>query len=182
LPSPSTVERFRALRREPDGRLSVVEQGTLRIARSMRMLAFEDSESVLPPESKSTGDVENSADLELNGMRLRIRKLQQKPPAFDDRTAAFLDAMQLRGTLTLRTARPGDRYQPLGLRGSKKLSDLFTERRVPAFQRAHVPVLTDDNGILWPIGCPVAERARITPSTRTILCAEVLDTQTSEAR
>ena len=44
---------------------------------------------------------------------------------------AVLDPSALGGALTVRAWRQGDRMRPLGLRGTKSLQDLFTDRKVP---------------------------------------------------
>ncbi|HZP81903.1 MAG TPA: tRNA lysidine(34) synthetase TilS [Chthonomonadaceae bacterium] len=64
--------------------------------------------------------------------------------------------------LLIRSWRPGDRIRPRGLGGSKKLQDLFTDRKVPAAERARVPIVVDAGGsgpILWVVGQAVAEFA-----------------------
>ncbi|MEN8006740.1 MAG: tRNA lysidine(34) synthetase TilS [Candidatus Krumholzibacteriota bacterium] len=71
----------------------------------------------------------------------------------------------LKGNLRVRHPGPGDRFPPLGLEGSKKLSDLLREQRIPREDRAGVLVVTDDAGILWVVGLARAERTRLLPST-----------------
>lgn len=64
--------------------------------------------------------------------------------------------------LLIRSWRPGDRIRPRGLGGSKKLQDLFTDRKVPAAERARVPIVVDAGGsgpVLWVVGQAVEERA-----------------------
>lgn len=56
-----------------------------------------------------------------------------------------------------RAPRPGDRYTPLGLKGSAKLSDLFVNARVPRSLRARWPVVTCGDEIVWVPGFRVAE-------------------------
>lgn len=60
----------------------------------------------------------------------------------------------------LRTRRPGDRFQPSGMTGTKKLQDYFTDAKVPREQRDSVPLLVCDRGIAWVVGHRVAEWAR----------------------
>lgn len=71
----------------------------------------------------------------------------------------------VRGSLRVRGAEPGDRIDPLGLGGTKKLSDVFGEMRLTALARARLPVVVDDDGILWVPGGPLSERARIGEGT-----------------
>ena len=63
--------------------------------------------------------------------------------------------------LTVRTWRPGDRIQPLGMRGQKKLQDLFTDLRVPRRWRGRVPLLESARGIAWVVGHRIAEWAKV---------------------
>lgn len=74
-------------------------------------------------------------------------------------------AAALSGNLRVRNWRRGDRIAPLGLDGSKKLSDLFRECRLPATARTGVLVVEDDAGILWVVGLARAERTRLLPTS-----------------
>lgn len=85
----------------------------------------------------------------------RTRRLRQPP------NAALLLRSSVQGSLRLRPPARGDRFQPLGAPGSKLLSDLFQERRVPRMLRAGWPMLADEAGPLWVLGLAVAERARV---------------------
>jgi tRNA(Ile)-lysidine synthase len=85
-------------------------------------------------------------------------------PASPD--TAFVDAACLRGGLTVRPAWPGARFQPLGMRGSKKLSDFFIDRKVPRETRAVRPVVVDAEKVVWVAGMAVDERVRLTAATR----------------
>ena len=72
----------------------------------------------------------------------------------------------LQGNLRLRNPRPGDRLEPFGLDGTKKLSDLMQEKRIPTVMRAGLLVVEDSVGILWIPDLAQAERTRVLPSTR----------------
>jgi tRNA(Ile)-lysidine synthase len=78
---------------------------------------------------------------------------------------ALLDLGTLGPTLTVRPWRHGDRMRPLGLDGSKALSDLFIDRRVPRSRRAVVPVITSASEIVWVPGVAISEAARIGAGT-----------------
>lgn len=52
--------------------------------------------------------------------------------------------------LALRTRQPGDRFRPFGMAGkSQKLSDTFTNLKVPSYLRDQVPLLTVNEEIAW---------------------------------
>src|SRR5262249_26983983 len=52
-----------------------------------------------------------------------------------------LDWKWISGSPTLRNWQPGDRYQPMGAPGEKKLKDLFQQARIPVWERLDWPVL-----------------------------------------
>jgi len=61
----------------------------------------------------------------------------------------WLDWKLLPGSPSLRNWHPGDRYQPIGSPGEKKLKDLFQEARVPIWERIGWPVLEVAGRIIW---------------------------------
>jgi len=86
-----------------------------------------------------------------------------------DRTAAYLDRSMIRGRLWIRSPRPGDRIQPFGMKGHKKISDVLSDVKIPRILRDEVALLTDDETILWVIGVHTSEIGRIRPTTSEIL-------------
>jgi len=65
--------------------------------------------------------------------------------------------------LTVRARRPGDALRPVGLRGRKKLQDLFTDRKVPRPDRDGVPLVVDARDrIVWVVGHAISEDFRVT--------------------
>lgn len=83
-------------------------------------------------------------------------------------------ASGLRGNLRVRNRRAGDRLQPLGLDGTKKLSDLLQERRVPLADRDGVLVVEDELGILWVVGLARDERTRLLPEAGAKVTVSVI--------
>lgn len=81
----------------------------------------------------------------------------------------WCDAAQVEGQLIVRNWRPGDRVQPLGMTGHRKLSDIFTDRKVPSALRRQIPVVCDAQGIIWVVGICLAHRVRCTPQTNEVL-------------
>jgi tRNA(Ile)-lysidine synthase len=91
----------------------------------------------------------------------------------DGRRSAAFDLDRLPGELLLRRPRPGDRMTLLGKGGSRKLSDLFVDLKVPRGERALRPVLAAgpeaSDPILWVVGTARSGVAPITPQTRCII-------------
>ena len=75
--------------------------------------------------------------------------------------ATIMDAEAIVGELTVRGWRAGDRYQPLGAPGTRKLQDIFVDAQLPRRLRARVPVVCDEEGIVWLAGYRLADRVKI---------------------
>lgn len=60
----------------------------------------------------------------------------------------------------LRTRKNGDIIRPFGMKGTKKLGDWFTDRKIPAEKRDRIPVVAKGDTILWVVGCGLSEDAR----------------------
>jgi len=70
----------------------------------------------------------------------------------------------------VRTWRPGDRFQPLGMNGEKKLQDFFVDEKVPREERGRVPLLCASDGrVAWVVGYRIAEPFKVTSRTRRVL-------------
>ncbi|MEY3386572.1 MAG: hypothetical protein RIR53_1383 [Bacteroidota bacterium] len=102
--------------------------------------------------------------------------------AFDDRSsildripsgnaAAIIDLDSICGLLQWRPWQPGDRMRQLGMEGSRLVSDILTDAKIPHRMRDHIQVVADEDGILWVCGVRRSNRALCTEGTRrAILC------------
>jgi tRNA(Ile)-lysidine synthase len=98
-------------------------------------------------------------------------KLLARPPTrlTDDRLTAHLDADACAGRLKVRKRRAGDRFRPLGLQGSKKLQDFFVDVGAARSEREMTPLVVAECGIAWVVGHRIAEWAKLTPRSRSVV-------------
>lgn len=95
---------------------------------------------------------------------------QQFSPQRDSQVAYFdLERLRQYHGLVLRHPRHGDRIQPWGMKGSRLLSDIFTDLHYDMLQRKKIWVLTADDCILWIVGIRASRHACVTKSTTRIL-------------
>ena len=71
--------------------------------------------------------------------------------------------------LTARNRQRGDRFQPYGMQGTKKLKDFLIDAKVPRYERDSIPLLVCQDEVLWLIGYTSSELFKIKPSTRQYL-------------
>ena len=85
------------------------------------------------------------------------------------------------GSLEARNWRSGDKMDPLGMGGRhKKVSDIFTDAKVPRSERARVPIVADAQGIVWIAGHTLAERVKVTDKTARVLYLSVQEAHAGE--
>jgi len=68
--------------------------------------------------------------------------------------------------LTVGPSSPGERMRPLGMSGTKKLSDLLSEEKIPSRKRSGVPVVRDGERVVWLAGVKMSDEYKVTPHTR----------------
>ena len=98
-----------------------------------------------------------------------LKKLKS-PGKYRGGNEACVDLDTLQMPLSVRARKPADRICPLGMKGSKKLQDLFVDAKIPEFKRDSIPVITDNSGrIVWVMGLRLDERFKITSKTKNTL-------------
>lgn len=81
-----------------------------------------------------------------------------------------LDAAVVGKHLKIRGRRPGDRIEPLGLGGRKKVQDIFVDRKVPRDERDLVPLVVDEQDrIAWIPGHAVDQAFRAGPQSAAVV-------------
>lgn len=82
----------------------------------------------------------------------------------------YLDASMVGGELVIRPWRRGDKISPLGLRGTKKVHDIFVDRKIPRWERSRIPLVADAGGrILWIVGVAIADSAKVTAASTQVV-------------
>jgi len=81
----------------------------------------------------------------------------------------YLDAEQVLFPLLVRGRKDGDRIQPLGMEGEKKIQDILTDAKIAREERDLVPLVCDSSGVVWVVGHTIAHRARIVPTTMQVI-------------
>ena len=81
--------------------------------------------------------------------------------------------------LIVRNRQQGDRFQPYGMRGTKKIKDFFIDAKVPRSERDSIPLLVCGDEILWVIGYTTSDTFKIKSNTRHYLYLHYVNDPTS---
>lgn len=123
--------------------------------------------SVEPVTHADSAVFELDGRVEWGGGRL-VAELVDEAGSSDPGTTVFIDADAVAGGLQVGSPRPGERMRPLGLGGSKLLSDVLIDAKVPRRLRASTPVVRAGNEVVWVVGGRLDDRYRIGESTTRI--------------
>ncbi|WML36309.1 tRNA lysidine(34) synthetase TilS [Clostridium sp. OS1-26] len=81
----------------------------------------------------------------------------------------YFDYNKIKGDIIIRCRKDGDRFTPLGMKGSKKLKDLFIDLKVPKDERDRISLICFGGEIAWVAGYRVSELFKVDKNTKKIL-------------
>lgn len=85
------------------------------------------------------------------------------------KNVAYLDLNKISFPLTIRNWKKGDRFQPIGMKGAKKVSDLLNDQKINLLDKDKVQVLISNNKIIWVINLRLAENVKISNESKKML-------------
>ena len=81
----------------------------------------------------------------------------------------WFDSDRIRGPLTIRRRKPGDKFWPLGLGGEKKIGKFLTAKRLGSELRDEIIVVSDSEKIIWLGPLRPSELTKISDQTSEIV-------------
>ena len=84
----------------------------------------------------------------------------------------YFDYDKIKGNLRVRNRKTGDRFIPFGMNGTKKIKDYFIDKKIPKEFRDKIPLLADDENIIWILGYATSQIYRVTGDTKNILIVD----------
>ncbi|MBU2585825.1 MAG: tRNA lysidine(34) synthetase TilS [Bacteroidetes bacterium] len=97
------------------------------------------------------------------------RLTEKKKLPKNDHFSELVDPRKIQSGLFLRPWSVGDKINPFGLSGLKKVSDLLTDEKISHSIRKKVLVLCDGKEIVWVCGIRLSDKYKITKATKKVL-------------
>jgi tRNA(Ile)-lysidine synthase len=97
---------------------------------------------------------------EIPGWRITT-SIGSDEPVADNHLTTWITKSCIQNGVCIRTRRPADRFQPLGMTQHKTLRDFLSDAHVPRDWRDRIPLLVTNNDIAWVVGYRVAHWTRI---------------------
>ncbi|MBP6365693.1 MAG: tRNA lysidine(34) synthetase TilS, partial [Bacteroidales bacterium] len=109
-------------------------------------------------------------DIDLNSISVKIYDVTSGFKPLPSNIIFYLDAGLTGENILFRRWRDGDRFNPLGMKGSKKISDFLTDLKRDRFSKEkRIVATTEDDRIICLLGERIDHNYRITQDTRRVL-------------
>lgn len=92
-----------------------------------------------------------------------------------DRKFAYFDFDKLSFPLVLRHWQEGDWFVPFGMKGKKKISDYFSDKKFSLFDKEKTWLLCSGQDVIWIVGERTDNRYRIEKTTKRVLKLKFID-------
>ncbi|MFA9378228.1 MAG: tRNA lysidine(34) synthetase TilS [Lachnotalea sp.] len=85
----------------------------------------------------------------------------------------WLDYDKIESDLQLRTRETGDYLEVNSFGGTKKLKSYFIDEKIEKEKRNRIPLLSDDNHVIWVVGYRISEKYKVNDHTKRVLKVQV---------
>ena len=143
---------------------------------SNRIVAVKERDSIIIYSKK--GEMKNVKQVEIKigeekqieGKSISISTINRNKLSFYNTiNKEYISADKINSSFILRRWKAGDRFYPLGMKNSKKLSDFLTEQKVRSSEKKEQLVLSNAGKIVWVVGIRIDERYKISAKTKKVL-------------
>ena len=166
------IEEIMDVLTKPAGKRLSLPGGLVFSVEYDKYLLGPDPASLSPfPELEGEFPLKVPGETRLPGWR--VEAVVILPKAMEDDTSgykAYFDFDKTGDKITVRSRRRGDRFQPLGMSQPKKLGEFMIDAKIPRAWRQRVPIVCNQSQILWVVGWRIDDRAKVTDSTKQVLC------------
>ncbi len=113
--------------------------------------------------------------LDTSTLQFTTKRIINNQQPTTNSNSIHIDYDQLTFPLEIRKWKKGDFFYPLGMKGKKKLSDFFIDKKLSMIQKENTYLLTSNNTIVWVIGLRIDDRFKITNQTKKIYFVELVE-------
>lgn len=139
------------------------------------LIAQKDRNEIIIQKNNQTKKIESrkiivGQTVKINNHSVSINKVKPNEIKFDtSRKTEYISADDAANVFTLRTWKAGDKFYPIGMKGSKKVSDYLNDVKISSFEKKNQLVLENKGKIVWIIGQRLDERFKVTKHSKKVL-------------
>ncbi len=142
---------------------------------SNNLLVLKERDKIIitkkkPGKKNADKSIQIGKSVKVNDKNLSINQvIKSKVKIGKNKNIEFISGDNINDVFTIRTWQNGDKFYPIGMKGTKKLSDYLNEIKIDSFQKKNQLVLINNGKIVWIIGHRLDDRFKITSQTKRIL-------------
>jgi tRNA(Ile)-lysidine synthase len=142
---------------------------------SNNLLVLKDHDRIVIAKNKSVQksfekQIQIGETIQINKKSLTIEEVPKNKIKIEkDTYIEFISADKIKGAFLVRNWKNGDKFYPIGMSGTKKLSDYLNDVKINSLEKKNQLVLLNGNKIVWVIGQRLDDRFKITPTTKKVL-------------
>jgi len=120
-------------------------------------------------KSEKTVQIKVGDKVKIDGKTFSIAKVYRKMfKLTKNKSVEFISGDKLRRVFEIRAWNKGDKFQPVGMKGTKNISDFLTDEKISSLRKKDQLVLTNDGKVVWVIGLRIDERFKVKPESKNI--------------
>jgi tRNA(Ile)-lysidine synthase len=109
-------------------------------------------------------------EVNIRGKIISISNVNKDKIKFNNsKNLEYISADNIKNDFTLRSWKLGDKFLPIGMKGTKKVSDYLNDVKINSFEKENQLILENKGKIVWIVGRRLDERYRVTSNTKKVL-------------
>ena len=127
------------------------------------------------PEKINSIIINEIKNFKFNSLKFSVEKYSVNRFKLNKRkSSAQLDFDKIKFPLEVRNYKTGERFVPLGMKGSKKISNYLSDKKVSLIQKMNQLVIVDsDQNIIWLVSHQINENFKVDKMTENVLEFEI---------
>lgn len=119
--------------------------------------------------------IEPKGEFKAGSYLIKFSDVTKKNMIFDENhLIEYFDLDSIPQNMYLRNLQPGDYFQPLGMKGSMKLSDFLINEKFSLLEKQNLLLMASNNEIIWVCGTRISEKFKVKRTTKRVLKAEMV--------
>ncbi len=142
---------------------------------SQNCLAFRERNYIIISSKKKIERfdpvlLKDGDSLKIKEKILTIKSGMKVPGSYSgSKQKEYISAGKISGNFVLRKWKNGEKFFPLGMKGSKKVSDFLNEQKISSSKKNEQLVLTNRERIVWVLGLRLDDRFKVTKNTEKVI-------------
>lgn len=102
----------------------------------------------------------------------KVERVENVPNKYEDNNKCFFDIEKTGEKIYVRNKKEGDIFEPSGMTGKKTLKKFFSDLKIDVTEREKIPIITNDDGIIWVVGFRSSKRFLKDKNTKEVIILE----------